>query len=133
MFVHFMAQPSAQPAKKRDTRKDRPGSQIDYSDATQVTYTEGLKAIEEEYKQSKPSSKVIRQLMRTTYDGKCAECIVAARVLMVYVSVVHMYIYYVHVGRRRWILDESPEVTKVLECFPALKKLRYVSSYYSRQ
>ena len=36
-------------------------------------------------------------------------------------------ILYLTVGRRSWILEESPSVVKVLDHFPPMKKTRYVS------
>ncbi len=62
-----------------------------YEEMTAQGVSEALK--------EKPSTKIVRRVMRNTYPR-----------------------------RRKWILEESPTVASVLESFPALKTSKYVSS-----
>ena len=61
-------------------------------------YDENLSLLQGELVKEKPKSKKVRKLMKTTFGG-----------------------------RRLWILTDRPAVAEVLNVFPTLKKMKYVS------
>ena len=77
----------------------RPRTIIDRDDLVEEgDYEEDLLLLQSEIAKAHPKRKVIRKLMKTTF-----------------------------MGRRKWILSDRPVVSEILDCFPQLKKVKYVS------
>ena len=73
-----------------------------------TTYDDDLQKLKEESDKPKPSTKVLKELMKSTFEGfQSCYCILYSA------------------GRRKW---NSPSVSDIIAVFPVLKRSRHVSN-----
>ena len=79
-----------------------------------TTYDDDLQKLKEESDKPKPSTKVLKELMKSTFEG------------IYYFQSCYCILY--SAGRRKWILEYSPSVSDIIAVFPVLKRSRHVSN-----
>ena len=134
----LLLQAGKKPCQRRDARDDRAGSKVVFT-GDSGEYEGNLSTLEEECAKDKPTAKTVRQLMKATFHGIFAFAYMLGQKKYLYAGLFNDIIYcghascmyiYCTVGRRQWILDDSPSVHDVLDKFPSLKKTRYVSLHH---
>ena len=63
------SQDSNKPCKRKDTRDDRAGAKVAFTEDDSGEYERNVDALKEESKLEKPNSKTVRHLMKATFQG----------------------------------------------------------------
>ena len=102
MFLIFLVSLFSATDDDRATKPPPPkrprGGEVTITTDEVASHEECVLQLQEECKQTKPSKKKLKRLMKSTYNG-----------------------------RRAWVIKDAPPVTEILEIFPPLKKPKHVS------
>ena len=101
LFFYSVGSSRESNKKKANHRKQRAGSSVGDSATNNVEYQSNIQSLSDELEKEKPSRKTVRKLMKDTFTG-----------------------------RRGWLLADSPPVTEVVEVFPPIKQVKFVSLPY---